>query len=246
MLKPFVTALRTLTILPIPGKDTDDYSKSLLYFPFAGGGIALAAYPVFLLCQLIPHELQGVGGLLFTLAILLVTGGLHVDGIADVADGFYGGKSKEMVLKIMKDSRIGTFGGIAIVMDLLFRFVLYGFIITRLTYLPVVLSMVVSRSSQAIVLSSCRYARAEGGTAAPFAGSRSKLPLLVVITAAVYGAFFFYYNPRLLLLPLITVIVAVCGAVWYYYRRIGGITGDCIGSINEIAEIVFLLTWCIA
>jgi adenosylcobinamide-GDP ribazoletransferase len=246
MLGPLVTALRTLTILPIPGKDTDDFSKSLLFFPLAGGIIALVAYPFFLLCHLIPQQLHGVGGLLFTLTSIAITGGLHIDGIADVADGFFGGRNKETILKIMKDSRIGTFGGIAIVMDLLFRFVLYEFIITSLTYVPVLLSMIVSRSAQAIVLSSCSYARGpEGGTAAPFSGSRSKIPLLFVIVTVMYGGFLFFFKPEPLLISLVTVIVTVCGAVWYYYRRIGGITGDCIGSVNEIAEILFLMPWCV-
>jgi len=246
MLKPLVTALRTLTILPVPGKDTEDFSKSLLFFPIAGGIIAMVLYPVFLLCQLIPQQLYGVAGLLFTLASILITGGLHIDGIADVADGFFGGRNKETVLKIMKDSRIGTFGGIAIVMDLLFRFVLFGYAITNLTYLPVVVSMIVSRSAQAIVLSSCKYARGpEGGTAAPFSGSRSKLPFLIVIIMVLYGGFSFFLKPEPLLLSLATVVVVASGAVWYYYRRIGGITGDCIGSINEIVEILFLMSWCI-
>lgn len=246
MLSPLVTALRTLTILPVPGKDTDDFSKSLLYFPLAGGIIALAAYPFFWLCQLIPHQLQGLAGLLFTLLSVMISGGLHVDGMADVADGFFGGRDKETVLKIMKDSRIGTFGGIAIVMDLLFRFVLYGYIITKLTYLPVLVSMIVSRSAQAIVLSSCKYARGpEGGTAAPFSGSRSKLPVLVVIIAAIFGGLFFFSKPEPLLISLTTVVVSAGGVVWYYYRRIGGITGDCIGSVNEIVEILVLMSWCI-
>jgi adenosylcobinamide-GDP ribazoletransferase len=235
-----------LTILPVPGQDTDDFSKSLLYFPFAGGIIALVAYPFFWVCQLIPHQLYNVGGLLFTLISIVITGGLHIDGIADVADGFFGGRNKETVLKIMKDSRIGSFGGIAIVMDLLFRFVLYGYILTSLTYLPVLLAMIISRSAQAIVLASCTYARGpEGGTAAPFSGSRSKIPLLVGIISVLYGGFFFFFKPEPLIISLIAAIVAVYCAVWYYYRRIGGITGDCIGSINEITEIIYLLIWCI-
>lgn len=246
MFKPLVTALRTLTIMPVPGQDTDDFSKSLLFFPLTGGIIALATYPFFWLCQLIPHQLQGLAGLLFTLLAVMISGGLHVDGIADVADGFFGGRDKETILKIMKDSRIGTFGGIAIVMDLLFRFVLYGYIITNLTFLPVLVAMIVSRSAQAIVLSSCKYARGpEGGTAAPFSGSRSKLPLLVVIIAVIYGGLFFFVRPEPLLISLATVVVSAGGVVWYYYRRIGGITGDCIGSINEITEILFLMSWCI-
>jgi adenosylcobinamide-GDP ribazoletransferase len=245
MLRSLVTALRTLTILPVPGKDADDFSKSLLFFPIAGGIIALVAYPFFLLCQLIPLQLHNVGGLIFTLLSVAITGGLHIDGIADVADGFFGGRNKEAVLKIMKDSRIGTFGGIAIVLDLLFRFVLYGYILTNLTYLPVLLTMIISRSAQAVVLASCSYARGpEGGTAAPFSGSRSKLPVLVIIIALIYGSFFFFSKSEPLIISLLSVIIAVCCAVWYYYRRIGGITGDCIGSINEISEITCLLTWC--
>ncbi len=246
MLNSLVTALRTLTIFPVPGKDTDDFSKSLLFFPIAGGIIALVGYPFFLLCQSIPQQLHNVGGLLFTLIAISITGGLHIDGIADVADGFLGGRTKETILKIMKDSRIGTFGGVAIVMDLLFRFALYGYIITNLTYLPVLFSMIVSRSAQAVVLSSCRYARGpDGGTAAPFSGSRTKLPLLVVIITLIYGGFFFFSKPEPLLISLAAVIIVAAGAMWYYYRRIGGITGDCIGSINEIVELTYLLTWCI-
>jgi adenosylcobinamide-GDP ribazoletransferase len=131
-------------------------------------------------------------------------------------------------------------------MDLLFRFVLYGYILTSLTYLPVLLAMIISRSAQSVVLSTCSYARGpEGGTAAPFSGSRSKIPLLVAIISIIYGGFFFFFKPEPLIISFIAAIVAVCCAVWYYYRRIGGITGDCIGSINEITEITYLLVWCI-
>jgi adenosylcobinamide-GDP ribazoletransferase len=245
MISALVTALRTLTIVPFPGRDTDDYAKSLLIFPFAGGVIALLLYPVFWLCQQIPENFSQIHGLLLTVAAIVITGGLHVDGIADVADGFLGGKNKEMTLKIMKDSRIGTFGGIAIALDLLFRFVIYGYVINHLNYLPVVCALINSRSAQAIILSSCRYARGPEGTAAPFSNSRKKLPWLVVITVLLNVLTYFYFRTVLLPLSFAITIVAVACTVWYYIRRIDGITGDCIGSINEISEITFLLSWCL-
>jgi adenosylcobinamide-GDP ribazoletransferase len=245
MISAFVTALRTLTIIPFPGKDTEDYSKSLLFFPLAGGIIALLLYPFFWLCQQIPENFSGVQGLLFTLFTIIITGGLHIDGIADVADGFLGGKTKEKILIIMKDSRIGTFGAIAIAMDLLFRYVLFGYIISNLTFLPVVCALINSRSAQAIVLSSCKYARGPEGTAAPFSGNRKKLPLMVVSILLINGMLCFLFGIALILPSIFVTIVAVSCIVWYYNRRINGVTGDCIGSINEIAEIIFLLTWCI-
>jgi adenosylcobinamide-GDP ribazoletransferase len=131
-----VTALRTLTIVPLPGRDTDNYPGSLRFFPVAGGLIALLLYPFFWLCQQIPEDFHQIQGLIFTVVSIVITGGLHIDGIADVADGFIGGKDKDTILKIMKDSRIGTFGGVAIGFDLLFRFVLYGYVIGKLIFFP--------------------------------------------------------------------------------------------------------------
>ncbi|MBN1602071.1 MAG: adenosylcobinamide-GDP ribazoletransferase [Chitinispirillaceae bacterium] len=245
MINALVTALRTLTIVPLPGRDTDDYSKSLLFFPLAGGVIALLLYPFFWICQQIPEIFHQIQGLVFTFIAIVITGGLHIDGIADVADGFIGGKDKEMILKIMKDSRIGTFGGVAIGFDLLFRFVIYGYVISNLNFLPVVCAIVNSRIAQAIVLTSCRYARGPEGTAAPFSGSRKNIPFLAGMTVVI-NALIYYFSPAVTVpLSLAITTVAVAGTVWYFIRRIGGITGDCIGCINEIAEIVLLLSWCI-
>lgn len=245
MINDLVTALRTLTIVPLPGRDTDDYSKSLLFFPLAGGVIALLLYPIFWICQQIPETFNQIQGLIFTLVTIVITGGLHIDGIADVADGFIGGKDKEMILKIMKDSRIGTFGGVAIGFDLLFRFVIYGYVISNLNFLPVVCAIVNSRIAQAIVLSSCRYARGPDGTAAPFSGSRKNIPFLAGMAVVLNTLIYLFFPSVGMPLSLAIATVVVGGTVWYFTRRIGGVTGDCIGCINEIAEITFLLSWCL-
>ena len=121
MIQDILTAFRTLTIIPIPGKDTENFSRSLCFFPLIG---ALLGFVVILLV----HSAGAIGSkhpfvlALLSMAIVTwLTGGLHIDGLGDVADAFGGGKNKEHILELLKDPAMGSFGVCAIVFDILIK-----------------------------------------------------------------------------------------------------------------------------
>lgn len=173
--------------------------------------------------------------MLILIYLVIVTGGLHEDALGDAADGFGGGWEKEKVIAIMRDSRIGSFGAIAIVLGVLSRFVF-------LTNLPIerfggyfIAGQVLNRWTALPLAFFLPPARAQGGqggliaqqiTAASL-GTGSILAALIV-AAALRGR-------ALWVLVTAVAVVAVSGA--YYRRRIGGVTGDCLGATNQITEI---------
>jgi adenosylcobinamide-GDP ribazoletransferase len=128
----FLNALRFMTIVPVPLSDAaiepDWLSRCAKYFPVVGIGIGLASAVVLLLAGRVWGPV--VGSLLAVTASIVVTGALHEDGLADTADGLGGGASVEKRLAIMKDSRIGTYGALALVLSLSLR-------VTALADMPV-------------------------------------------------------------------------------------------------------------
>ena len=179
---PIVTAFRTLTIIPVPGKETDDFPLSIGGFPLVGlflGGVVSLFY-----CVVQPWT-ASMSSLFVLLALAtesFLTGALHLDGLGDCADAFPGKSNRERILEILKDSRMGTFGICAIVFDLLFKFVLWSFWFEHGRISPVIISLLLSAA-------------------------------------------------------VVTVLWAV-----YCKGKIGGITGDCLGALNEIVEVTVPLT----
>jgi adenosylcobinamide-GDP ribazoletransferase len=241
MLRAIVTAIHTLTILPIPGKDTEHFSRSLCFFPLVG---ALLGFVVLLL-----HHGAGAIGLNypFVLALLSVaivtwlTGGLHIDGLGDVADAFGGGKDKEHILQLLKDPAMGSFGVCAIVLDILIKAGCWQFFLEGGNPWFIFWSFVFSRAMQGLVVAFFPNARAES-IAAPF-GQGGKFARISVILSYLFtglAAVWLFSFPAAAvsaLCPLGTTLVFG----FYCWRKIQGITGDCVGATNEIAEISALL-----
>jgi len=180
---------------------------------------------------------------LLVMAGVLLTRGLHLDGLADWADGFWGGRDREQVLRIMKDPCIGSFGAMALVLVMLAKWVGYvGLIFDPDGWRWIAAAFVVSRTMQVDLACTWDYARAEGGTAAKFvegAGWRELAPALVVCLATLIVLAW----PRwvfLLVLPVCWLATRLFG-MWCR-RKIGGITGDLLGACSELVEtgVLFL------
>jgi adenosylcobinamide-GDP ribazoletransferase len=244
MLEPFVTAFRTLTILPAPGKETDEFPLSIMGFPLVGlllGGIVWAFYYIsrLLAARMIP---------LFVLPALatesLVTGALHLDGLGDCADAFPGRRDRQRILDILKDSRMGTFGVCAIVFDLLFKFVLWRFWFEQAAIRIIIMSLVLSRTMQGCLLVIMPNAREEG-IASAFAGNHLlRHKLLAGATVAVVGALSIPFFPNWMAAVVLWLSAALVTLLWALYcrKKIGGITGDCLGALNELVEVIVLLS----
>ncbi len=236
MLSGLVTALRTLTVFPVPGKDTETFSSSLFWFPVVG-----------LLLGLIQTAIGYAGyaagwnelaAALVVLGGIILTRGMHVDGLADLADGFWGGKTPEAALRIMKDPNVGSFGAIALSGMLLLKWIAVVKLVALGAFGFIAAGVLLARWVQVLLASSLPYARSEGGTARSFVNGAGWLHTLV--TSAVT---FFFLLPLLHfeLYPFAVAVIAALGAGLIIgilsYRKIGGVTGDVLGAVSELTEL---------
>lgn len=236
----FLTALMFFTRLPVPR--SLPYSEAYLnqssrYFPLVGTVVGLAAGFVCWLSGLVLPPPVAV--LLSMVCSILLTGGFHEDGLADACDGFGGGWTKERILEIMKDSRIGAFGAMGLFMGLLLKYTCLSALPLRVIPLVLVAGHSLSRWVATSFLYSHAYVREEG-KAKPLASQMSWGSLLFAGGWGVLPLLFFGYPwVFLTLLPLF----AVKWAMGLYFRRwIGGYTGDCLGAAQQVLEIGFYLS----
>jgi adenosylcobinamide-GDP ribazoletransferase len=236
----FAAAASFFTRLPLdPGiSGAWQLADSSWAFPLVGAGIGAVAALVFVLAELI-----GLGAwpaaLLAVLAAIALTGGLHEDGLADTVDGFAGGPDRETKLAIMRDSRQGSFGVLAVVLSVMLRSASLATIGDVLhAPLALIAAHAISRAALPLVMLGLTPARADG------LGATAGTPRQAgVITAMLLGAFVAMaaLGPLRGLVALSLTGLAICAAAWTARRQIGGYTGDVLGAIQQVGEIVMLL-----
>lgn len=239
MLNGWITAIRTLTLIPVPGKDARDFSSALIAFIWVGtlqGGI-LYGLAMLLNYRIYPGWPEA-SGFFIVLAGVILTRGLHLDGLADVADGFWGGHNRERVLEIMKDSLLGTFGVVALILLLLAKWIFLVRLLTTGQELWLVAALIVSRVLMVDLSVRLPYAR-DSGTASPF------------VKGAKWRHWILNFIPAALILYLLLGwqgLLALAGG-WIFSLlygrvargRIGGITGDLLGACCELSEVGILI-----
>jgi adenosylcobinamide-GDP ribazoletransferase len=180
------------------------------------------------------------------IASVILTRGLHLDGLADWADGFWGGRDREKVLAIMKDPHKGSFGVIALVCILLAKWVCLVRILSAGCEQWIVAALVISRAMQALLASTQPYARSGDGTAAAFVREARMVYGLVAVAlgmAVLFGWFRLWpgSSTHWLWMPAVAIGWLVTRAFGMWCRlRIGGVTGDVIGACSELVETVVL------
>ncbi len=235
LVEELLVAFQFLTLLPISrvSYQADSLSRSAKFFPVVGLVIGCGAS--LLHHVLTPHLDRAVVALLLLTFLVLITGGLHEDGLADTADAFGGGWNREQVLTILRDSRIGSFGALALVLSVLARFLLLSILpVNRFTAL-VVAAHVLCRWTTLPLGHFLRPARESEGQGARIAQKISPTSLLV--GSLLSFAIVFYLLRRAFWIPIVAALVITVFSGLYYYRRIGGITGDCFGATNQFTEI---------
>lgn len=238
----FLIALSFLTRIPSP--QWLDYSpeflnKSSRYFPLAGLVIGLVTALVFLLANMVFPQLVAV--LLSMVASVLLTGAFHEDGFADVCDGFGGGWESQQVLDIMKDSRLGTYGTVGLGL-------LLGLKASTLTVMAVesvALSMLIAHGWSRLVAVSIivqyPYVRdADESKVKPLANELSLKVFLGVGVVSMLPLCLWLGVGQLLLL-LVVLLLFRCGFGRYLNKRIGGYTGDCLGAVQQVSEVLIYL-----
>ncbi len=233
---------RFLTRLPFP-EQKDAGKKGALAaasraFPLVGGAVGvIAGLSLMVAAGLDLHPLACAFVAVWVSAA--VTGALHEDGLADTADGLGGGKTKTEKLKIMKDSRIGVFGVLAVVLSIGFRAAILGGLPgPGLAASAVIAAHVLSRGLLPAVLVAMAPAR-KSGLAAKAGTPDDEGWGTALILAALLG--FLFLGPAGGLMALLGAAAAVAGVAWLANRQIGGVTGDILGAQQQAAEIAVLI-----
>lgn len=237
----FFAAVRYFTRLPVPGwvgHSAEALQASARYFPAVGllvGAIGALVYLGALL-----FWPKSVALLLSMAATLYATGAFHEDGLSDTADGLGGGWEKSRILEIMKDSRVGSYGVVALCLALLSKFTLLGELDSVLLPWGLLAGHVVSRACATLLLATMDYARADLPSKAKPLVTRLSTAAWLLVGGTVVGV--------LALLPLARGIVGLLFALlvtlWLarlFRRWLGGYTGDCLGATQQLSEIAFYL-----
>ena len=240
MITSLLIALGFPTILPIPVKGEfkpADMGRAMAFFPVAGaviGGILVVADVV--LSYILPGP---VADFILLAILVLITGGLHLDGLADTCDGLYGGKSREDALAIMKDSRVGAIGAVGLIIIIGLKYMAIHEVPQPLKYSALLLMPMLSRWSMVLMAGLSDYARLTKGTGKDFVETVTLLNLLTAtIFACVAAGVMMGWRGGLVILFIggFTLIGVV-----YFKRRLGGVTGDVLGAVNEVNEVMVLM-----
>lgn len=240
----FLSAIQFLTRIPMPSRpyEADALARSVKFFPLVGlligGGAALLHLLV------VSHLPRLIAAFVVLIYLILVTGGLHEDGLADAADGFGGGTSRDKILLILRDSRIGSYGGLALALSLVGRILLIA-------------SLPLAQVSQYLVAASvlCRWTpiplsyflhSARPSSASEIKGQGARIARQITVSILIWGTSIAFTCAVILLraravVPILSMTLLAWGTGFYYKKRIGGVTGDCFGATIQLAEVAVYL-----
>ena len=240
MIRNFITALQFLTIFTLKKDhrvDENDLSRSMSYLPFVGFFIGLVlVWSDRVFSWFLPDT---ISNLFLLLLSALLTRALHLDGLADTVDGISGGTDAASRLAIMKDSRIGTSGVLAVVFALMIRYVCLNNLFGEFKNAALLTAPAFSRWSQMLMMFRAGYVR-ENGLGKAFVGHVRTGGLVVasVISLGI-SAFVIVSDVRTGVLAVgIPIAVALFTLLWRWYivRKIDGVTGDTVGAASEMNE----------
>jgi adenosylcobinamide-GDP ribazoletransferase len=235
MIRRLGGAVQFLTILPIRAGDVS-LADSAVFFPLVGAALGASASGVYmLLAHLLPTPLSSICAIFF---LVLATGGLHEDGLADVADAFRAGRTPEKILAILKDSRVGAFGALALIFSIMVRWQALNALGAHST-IALIVSEAVPRTALVVLSHIAKPAGSGLGSALGMGLSRK----ITLVAGAQGVAIAFLAEPRLACALLAGTAAIVWVARSYFHRRIGGVTGDCLGATGQLVECFCLLTF---
>ncbi|WP_343616441.1 adenosylcobinamide-GDP ribazoletransferase [Flavobacterium sp.] len=247
----FFTCLMFYTRIPCPKNithDPDYLNKATRYFPFIGWIVGSIS---FLFFYSFSFFLSIESAVIFAIiASILTTGAFHEDGFADVCDGFGGGWTKEKILMIMKDSAIGAYGAIGLVLLFLAKFKMISESISIITnqniliYLLFISAHSLSRLAAISIIFTHEYSRDDASSKSkPIA---KKHTWKEVLGSSLFGliplAALSYFNYKILL-ALLPVFITRYFLARYFQKWIGGYTGDCLGATQQVCEVVYYLSF---
>ena len=252
-IKIFLTSIMFYTRIPCPSfiDHSEEYlNKATRYFPLVGTIVGSLSFFSFWLTNLIFNEQISV---LISIATgIFITGAFHEDGLADTFDGFGGGWTKEKILEIMKDSRIGTYGAISLILTLLLKvLILYSLILEINFYFSQNINLIIflifisyhslSRLSAINIVFTSGYSRADDQSKSkPVAKNNTYIEIIIAyfwgITPFIFLCFFnLQYLPILPIIWLFSIL-----STRYLIKHLEGYTGDCLGAVEQLSELLCL------
>lgn len=238
-LKSFCFAIQHLTRITVYKGDFDEaaFGRAAMFFPIVGLLLGLLLWlSKILLDQIFPAPLVAA---MLVIIIVVVTGGIHLDGFMDSVDGLFSGRPRERKLEIMRDSRVGAFGVLGLVCLLLLKYNVFLTIAVTTVFQSMILAMVLSRWTMVYVIVGFRYARQEGmGKLNKQYTAKKELFWATVSTILIAG----------LVSGFVGVFLLLIAWGWGYFighrvtSELGGLTGDIYGATAETTEIVVYLT----
>ena len=240
----FITGFQFLTRIPIVTQSEwslESFGRSVKFFPVIGGIIGLVLFGfVYIVQQLlgsrVPIHVMAIGVIVLE---IVLTGGLHCDGLMDTVDGVFSGKSRARMLEIMKDSRVGAFGAMAFSLLILVKYSLIIDIESMLLPLALLVMPIVGRAAVVIGITLYPYARENGLGKVFYQCSHRHTLYIAGITTLLL----------LIALGEIAIISGIAGIVitivfcQYVSKKLGGLTGDVYGAIIELTEIIVLVVF---
>lgn len=241
MIKRWLGALQFLTVLPIRGS-TAANGDAAVFFPLAGALLGASAGMVLLACS--PGLGRPLSAWLALAWLVAITGCVHEDGLADVADAVRAGRSREKMMQILKDSRIGVYGAIALIVTIAVRRqALAQSAVNPVAGLAAALAL--SRASMVGLAALAPPAGTGLGQAFAAACSRNVLVMVAAQSIALAGLAAIFTGWRSAAAMVLATAAIVWVARFYFTRRLGGVNGDCLGATCQIVETVNLviLAW---
>lgn len=249
-MKRFIGILQFLTRIPIPVEVGIDelFYKSLIYFPLVGIILGICYYMIGLGSLFLFNPL--ITAAVVLLGTVILTGGLHIDGVGDTFDGLYSYRSKERILEIMKDSRLGTNALLAIVFLLLFKAIFIYHLLIADALWGIMIMPVYGRISSMWACYKTQTPR-QSGMGNIFIGKTSVEMLFIGISyGLIYVCGIVYLavgKIDLEILGHVSLLFIVLFLVRVFIKsvdkKIGGITGDILGAICEFAELIYLVSF---
>lgn len=238
-----LTAIMFYTRIPVPKNidySPDNLNKATRYFPFIGyvaGG--LGALVFIGMHKILSTNISVISAMA---AMVLLTGAFHEDAFADFCDGFGGGYTREKILTIMKDSRIGTYGAAGLSLLFLFKYILLREITPGMFPVILISAHVFSRLVLVIMIYVSQYVgRTQGSKSKPVGEKKSWHTFTVAMIWIVPIPYFLGIKPFLFILPFQIILFVYYR--YYIHKKIGGYTGDVLGALQQLSEVLFYGTY---
>jgi len=239
----FLLAVQFLTVLPIKIKEFSEekVSWALVYFPVVGLLLGFLLFSLYYLLFNLGFSVL-VTSVFLVIALIILTGGMHLDGLSDTADAYLSGRGKQEMLEIMRDPHIGVMGVLTLISCILLKIGLLSSIAGSVKPIVLILMCIISRWSVVMMMYLFPYARQEGKAKLFIQGLNLKIFLVSVIVVLIL-VFVYGGAKGLLMLAVIagsTYLIGKASA-----RKIDGITGDTLGATIELNELIILSLFCL-